>query len=462
MARRMLATLLVGGLVISGCSAGPAASPSPTATPPSASPSATPSATPQPTPAPTPGADGIILLQASVPRASASAADATRAASKVNAFGLELFSRVASADGNTVVSPASIVLALGMARAGAVGATAQEMDSVLHDAASPENAALLNALSQALASRSAAYEDPEGVERNVTLRIANAPFAQEGMNVEQAYLDALASLYGAGLRLVDYARDPEGSRQLINAWVAAQTEQRIKELLAAGDIGTLTRITLVNAIYLQAPWAWPFDEHDTKPAPFTRADGSTVSVPLMQGMLLARHYAEGDGWQAVDLAFLGNTMAMTLILPDDLASFEAGLDADRFAGIVSQLDYAETTVELPRFSIKTHASLVRALQALGMTTAFGPEANFSGITHDLPLQISDVIHEATIDVNEAGTIATAATAVTGLGSAGPGEPPKIHDVRLDHPFLFALRDLETGTVLFLGQVMDPSLGAGAD
>jgi serpin B len=458
MSRRMLALLMSGGLVLAGCSASPVGSPSPGVETPTAVP--TPITTPVATPQPTPGADGIILLQASVPRATATAADAARAASAVNAFGLDLFSRVVSSDSNSVVSPASIALALGMARAGAVGTTAAEMDSVLHDVASPANAALLNALSQALASRSATYEDPEGVARDVTLRIANAPFVQEGMNVQQAYLDALASLYGAGLRLVDYAGDPEGSRQLINAWVAAQTEQRIKELLAAGDIGPQTRIALVNAIYLQAPWTWPFDEHDTKPATFTRADGSKVSVPLMQGMLLARRYAEGDGWQAVELPFLGGTMAMTLILPDDLASFEAGLDADRFAGIVSQLDYAEATVELPRFSIRTHASLVQALQALGMTTAFGPQADFSGITHDLPLQISDVIHEATIDVDEAGTIATAATAVTGLG--GAGEPPKIYDVRLDHPFLFALRDLETGTVLFLGHVVDPSVGAGGD
>ncbi len=456
MARRVLVMLFVSGLLLSACSARPAASPSSSTTPPSATPVA--SATPQATPAPTPGADGIILLQASVPRRTASVAEAVQAAAAVNAFGLELFSRIAQADGNTVVSPASIVLALGMARAGAVGSTAAEMDSVLHDVASPQNASRLNALGQALASRNATYPDMEGVDRDVTLRIANATFSQLGMNVEPAFLDALASLYGAGLRLVDYRSDPEGSRRLINAWVAAQTEDRIPELLVQGDITSLTRIALVNAVYLKAPWAWPFDPDATKPAPFTRADGSTVSVPLMQGILQSLPYAEGDGWQAVELPFLGRTLAMTLILPDDLATFEAGLDADTFAGMVSQLDSAMVTVELPRFGIKTHASLVRVLSSLGMPTAFDPSlADFSGITHDERLVISDVIHEATIDVDEAGTIAAAATAVTGLGSAG-GEPVKIHDVRLDHPFLFALRDLETGTVLFLGHVVDPSAG----
>ena len=340
-----------------------------------------------------------------------------------------------------------------MARAGARGQTAAEMDAVLRDLASDEHAGWLNALDQALASRSGTFEDLGGNALPVALRIANAPFAQRGMPLEPAYLEALAARYGAGLRLVDYVADTEGARQLINGWVSDQTEQRIPELLVPGVLTPESRLTLVNAIYLKAPWLEPFAVEATAPGTFTRADGSTVEVPLMAASA-AMPYASGAGWQAVEIPYIGGSLAMTVIVPDDLAAFEAALTVDQLASITDALAETQVTLTFPKFSIETKARLADVLAALGMPSAFGDGADFSGITTAEQLVISDVIHQANIDVDEKGTEAAAATAVVMRATGMPVEPVT---VRVDRPFLFALRDVPTGAVLFLGRVGDPSI-----
>jgi serpin B len=395
----------------------------------------------------------IELAAADLPRATTTADDATSAASAVNAFGFDLYRLTASDDANLVVSPASIVLALGMARAGARGVTAEEMDAVMHDAASDEHAAWLNALDAALASRSGTFEDLNGEEHDLVLRIANAPFAQRGLALEEAYLEALATRFGAGLRLVDYIGATEEARGLINGWVSEQTEERIPELLGHGVVSEDTRLTLVNAIYLKAPWAGPFNADLTQPGAFTRLDGSTVEVPMMNtGKFLP--YAEGPGWRAVELPYLGDALAMTVILPDDLADFEADLDADAFAAIVGAFAPADVALSLPRFSTETKLKLVETLRELGMSAASDSTlADFSGITAEDQLFIAEVIHQANIDVDEAGTEAAAATAVVMDAGAAPGEPITLV---VDRPFLFAIRDLETGAIVFLGRITDPS------
>jgi len=204
-----------------------------------------------------PAADAS-LARANVPRASADPALATDAGRAINAFGVDLYHEIATGDGNIVVSPASIALALAMARAGARGATATEMDAVLHDLGTDEHAPWLNALDAALATRTGTFDDANGEPQSVALRIANAPFAQRGMSLVDGYLEALASRFGAGLRLVDYRTASEAARREINAWVSDQTEQRIPELLVPGTITPDERLTLVNAIYVKAPWLTPF------------------------------------------------------------------------------------------------------------------------------------------------------------------------------------------------------------
>jgi serpin B len=399
------------------------------------------------------GPPEALVAKANVPRASADPALATDAAGAINAFGIDLYLRIATGDGNVVVSPASIALALGMARAGAVGGTATEMDAVLRDLVTDDHAAWLNALDAALASRTGKFPDANNEPQPVTLRIANAPFSQRGMKLVDAYLEALASRYGSGLQLVDYKTESEAARKAINGWVSDQTEQRIPELLGPGSITPDVRLTLVNAIYLKAAWLTPFAEEATKTGAFTRLDGSTVDVPLMHagGPL---PYASGDGWQAVELPYVGGSLAMTVIVPDDFAAFGKGLTPELLAEITGGLGNRPVTLTFPKFGIESKVELATTLAAMGMPAAFDPGlADFSGITTEERLFISAVIHQANIDVDEKGTTAAAATAVVMRATAEPGEPVTL---TVDRPFMFALRDVPTGAVLFLGRVTDPS------
>jgi serpin B len=387
-------------------------------------------------------------------RAVGSPDAATQAAAAIDAFGFDFYKNGLTSNDNIVFSPASIVVALSMAQAGARGETASQMDAVLHSALGAGGGNGINSLSQALAGLSGTFKDPAGTEHQQTLRIANAPFAQRGLQLEEPFLDTLASKYGAGLRLADFKTDPEGTRRLINSWVSDQTEQRIPELLR--ELDPSTRLVLVNAIYLKAAWLEPFFEADTKPAPFTRPDGSQVSVPTMGLGLSEGRYASGSGWQAVELPYFGGSLAMTIVVPDDLVAFEHGLDAALFAQITAGLRAATVDLTLPRFKVETKSDLVSALATMGMPLAFDPgRADFSGITTQERLSIESVVHQANIAVDEKGTEATAATAVVmAVASLAPIQPVTLH---VDRPFLFAVRDTNTGAILFLGRVVDPSV-----
>jgi serpin B len=455
--RNRVSTLLTVGLVVvlgasCGAGSGPVAVPT-------SSPIAAPSSTPSGPPLPAAEAGGITLVASHVARSSAPPDAASIAAQAANAFGLDLYLRLALVGGNIVISPPSIVLALAMARAGAHGATADEMDVVLRSIGSDDSAPALNALEAALASRSTTVRDDAGNDLDVTLRIANAPFAQRGMSIEPGYLDALASRFGAGLRIVDYRADPEGARGHINGWVSEQTERRIPELLAPGTIDALTRLALVNAVYLKAPWANPFAVETTRSAPFTTADGATVQVPFMS-LSESVAYAEGsasDGgaWHAVELPYLGGSLALTVIVPDHLAAFESALTPGRLASVVGALRPRPVILALPKFRAETRADLGDLLGAMGMRLAFDPtRADFSGITTGEALYVSRVVHQANIDVDEAGTEAAAATAVVMRATGALADAPVT--LRVDRPFLFALRDVPTGAVVFLGRVSDPS------
>jgi serpin B len=396
---------------------------------------------------------GIELARADVARAVASPSDANAAAASIDAFGLDLYRQLGAGGGNLVFSPTSVAIALALARAGARGETATEMDAVLHALGLEQQAAGLNALDLALAGRSGSFADEAGKMHDVTLRIANTPFAQRDMALEPAYLDALAGSFGAGLRLVDYAHDPEAARKLINAWVDVRTEHRIPELLAAGTIDDLTRLALVNAIYLKAAWATPFEPSLTKPGSFTRTDSSSIDVPMMHGGG-PLPYAAGVGWRAVELPYIGGSLAMTVIVPDDLAAFESGFGAESLAQVISALETRSVDLTFPRFGLETQADLATILAALGMPRAFDPDqADFSGITTAEQLYISAVIHQANIDVDEKGTEAAAATAVVMRATAEPAGPVTM---RVDRPFIFLLRDVPTGAVVFMGRVVDPA------
>jgi serpin B len=410
-------------------------------------------AEPPPAP-PVPGDDAVAI--ANVERVAASPADAAPAARSLDALGSDLYAALVEGnEENLVFSPASILLALAMARAGAAGTTASEMDAVLHidDPEAIHHA--LNALTRALEARSGTIE-VNGEPAELELSIANAVWGQATLTWQKAFLDVLAREYGAGVRLADFVADPEAARVAVNDWVAEETRDRIPELIAAGMVDELTRMILVNAIYLKAPWAIPFEPDATRPAPFTLLDGSTVEVPFMARSDMSMAYARGEGWQAVELPYAGDELAMLVLLPDEgaLQAVEGELAGGLIDRAAKALAATDAVLELPRWESETRVELSTALAALGMPTAFTDAADFTGMTTDEPLQIGFVIHQANITVDEAGTEAAAATAVGIQATSAPIGEPVI--VTVDRPFLYALRDRETGAVLFLGRVTSPA------
>ena len=370
------------------------------------------------------------------------------------AFALALYQ--ALKDGgpdNLFYSPHSISVALAMTYAGARGTTEAQMAEALHFTLDQERLhPAFNALDQLLESRGEGAEgkDDEGFRLNVV----NALWGQKGFGFQEAFLDVLARNYGAGLRLVDFEKAAEAARQTINAWVSEQTEERIQDLIPPGALDAATRLVLTNAIYFNAGWLYPFESSRTIDEPFTRLDGSQVTVPMMAQQEGLGYWA-GEGYQAVDLLYSGGELSMTILLPDEgnFQAFEDALDAEQVEAVLAALRRQEIALTMPKFELESSFSLPEALKQLGMEDAFTGAADFSGMTGGRDLYISDVLHKAFISVDEKGTEAAAATAVIMKLTAMPAEPIR---VSVDRPFVFLIRDIETGTILFMGRMLDPS------
>jgi serpin B len=404
----------------------------------------------------------VLLAKSDVSRLEASSpqSDVDSASASMRLFGADLYGILAkrAGEGNVVFSPASIVTALAMTQAGAAGTTAQEMSDTLHFTLQGDALhQAFNSLDAALESRSREGKNAEGKDEGVLVKTANSLWAQQDLAFEQTFLDTLAADYGAGVRLVDFKTAAQAARQAINQWVAGETNDKIPELIPEGLLDTFTRLVLVNAVYLDATWANQFSPDATADGEFTTLTGDRVTASMMS-QSERFPYATGDGWQAVELPYLQDELAMLLIVPDTgrFAEVESQLATGLIDDAVVQLrDGIEVGLTMPKFEFRTQASLSQALMALGMTSAFDPDtADFSGMTTQEKLFISDVIHEAYIDVDEEGTEAAAATAVVmGLTAAMPGE---FVQLTIDRPFIFAIRDRETGALLFLGRVADPT------
>ena len=367
------------------------------------------------------------------------------------AFGLYHFLREEK-DGNLFYSPYSISLALAMTYAGARGETAQQMADTLHFTLPQDRLhPAFNSLDLELASRGEGAQGKDS--KGFRLNIVNAIWGQQGHKFLPTFLDTLAENYGAGLRLLDFAGNPEASRVTINDWVSDQTEGKIKDLIPQGVIDKLTRLVLTNAIYFNAAWAEPFKEDLTTDGPFHLLDGSQVTVPMMR-QTTSFGYAEGEGYQAVELPYDGRELAMVILLPaaGKFEAFENSLDAGKVEAIIKNLNYREVALTLPKFEVESDFSLVDALAAMGMPVAFSAGADFSGMDGTRNLYIGDVIHKAFVSVDEAGTEAAAATAVV-MEATGMPEPAV--EVTVDRPFIFLIRDIETGAILFVGRVVNP-------
>lgn len=396
------------------------------------------------------------VLTSDAPRASADGAAIAPASDALGLFAAGLFGELKGEPGNLVFSPYSAAFALAMTREGAVEETLAQMSNVLHADTGGDLGAGLNAIDQALAARPGEYR---WADKTVTLELATANqlFGQKEYPFHDPFLDRLASHYGAGMRLVDYIKETEAAREAINGWVSDQTKERIPELIAEGVLDSDTRLVLTNAIYLKAPWMHRFSADATKEEPFTRLDGSTVQAQMMHQSEQLR-YAKGAGFQAVELPYVDGSLAMLVVVPDSGAfeSFEADFDAGVLAGIVDGLQPVQVELGFPKFTFRTQASLKDALIAMGMPIAFeAGRADFSAMSADgKNLSIQDVVHEAFIAVDEDGTEAAAATAViVGRTSA----PADIVRLTVERPFLFFIRDNETGAILFMGRVVNPAV-----
>ncbi|MFA5400972.1 MAG: serpin family protein [Dehalococcoidia bacterium] len=371
-----------------------------------------------------------------------------------NMFALDLYRALKGTQGNLFYSPYSISQALAMTYAGARDTTEKEMAATLHFTL-PQNSLhpAFNSLDQQLKTRGQGAKGKD--DKGFRLNIVNAIWGQTGYHFLAEYLDILAQNYSAGLRLLDFRTEPETCRQTINKWVEDQTEQRIKDLLKEGDIETSTRLVLTNAIYFNAAWANSFEKNLTRPASFHLLDGSTVEVPMMR-QSERMGYTAGEGYQAVSLPYDGGELEMVVMLPDQgkFAEFEQSLDAVKVKSIIESIAPAQVSLRFPRFKIESEFGLGDALYHMGMPTAFTSLADFSGMTGNRELVISRVIHKAFVEVDEVGTEAAAATAVVMRATAMPVEPM---EVTVDRPFIFVIRDIQTGSVIFIGRVVNPLL-----
>ncbi len=400
-------------------------------------------------------ADTGAVAQSDLPRESApvvSASDAQTLLDGNSAFAFDYYRYVRGDGGNLVYSPYSISLAMAMLYGGAGGETASQIASALHFTLTPEQFhPAVNALSLDLAQRPAQSKKIDH-KNPMRLIIANAVWGQLDYPFEQAYLDLLAANYGAGVRLVDFAA-PDSARQQINDWVDHQTQGKIKEVMPPGSVDPSTRMVLANAIYFKAAWQEAFVKKLTGDAPFNLLDGSQVQVPTMQtdGEVPVR-VGSGDGYQALALPYKGDLAEMVIILPDrgQFEAVENALDAAKYAAILDGLRSGSLTLYMPKFEFSVDFDLREVLSALGMPSAFDENnADFTSITKSEQLYVQQALHKAYILVNEEGTEAAAFS----ISFMAPASLPQ--ELRIDRPFIFIIRDVPTGTILFVGRVLDP-------
>ena len=400
------------------------------------------------------------VSRSSITRDESPEADASTVAALVGgntAFALDLYQAIQGSDGNLFISPHSISLALAMAYAGARGDTQRQMAETLHfDLPQDRLHSAFNALDLSLNGQSSEKGD------GFLLNVASSVWAQDGYGFLPDYHDTLALNYGEEVRPVDFRRDPNAASTRINDWVVDETEERITNLISPDAITPFTRLVLANAVYFKAEWQQPFDEGATSRQPFYALDGTKSGVEMMRQQSSLR-YAAGNGYQVVELPYKGRGMAMTILVPDSggFSEFEGTISGESLAAIVDGLDYELVRLTMPKFETESAFSLSDTLKAMGMPDAIDDSAaDFSGmdgrsceVRGDICLLISDVLHKAFVSVDEAGTEATAATAVmVGETRAVEADPEPI-ELTIDRPFIFLIRDRDTGSLLFLGRIV---------
>lgn len=371
-----------------------------------------------------------------------------------NAFALDLYRQLRNQEGNLFFSPYSTSIALAMTYAGARGQTATEMANVLHftleqDNLHPAFAALITQL------------NPEN-QQGFQLRNVNRLWGQQSFNFLTPFVELTQNYYGAALEELDFIKATEEARRTINNWVEQQTQQKIQELLAPDILDPMTRLVLTNAIYFKGTWESQFEPEQTKNQPFTIAPDQQVEVPMMY-QVADVGYAEFTNLQVLELPYVGNKLAMVILLPktvDGLAELEQQLTPENLDNWLSLVEdgygCSPDQIYLPKFKLNSAFELKKALSTMGMASAFDERnADFSGMNGRKDLYLKEVIHQAFVDVNESGTEAAAATgAIVNTRCGGEGAV-----FRADRPFIFLIRDKQSDSILFLGRVVNPLAAA---
>lgn len=368
------------------------------------------------------------------------------AAEASNQFALDLHKLLAKEKGNLFYSPASISAALGMTFAGSENETRQQMMNVLHI---PQNSKPWMQANERITSLF--NQKLDGFE----VRLANRLWGQKDFAFQPSFLELSERVWQAPLGTVDFVSQPEPSRELINEWVAAQTNDRIRDLLPQGVIDRSTRLVLTNAIYFKADWMSEFNRESTQEAPFARSEGDSVNVPLMFQKDRFEFY-ENAQLQRLSLPYKAGETLMEIILPRDpksLIEIEQSLSLEQFAEWNESARQMEVEVYLPRFKTSASFQMKTLLSQLGMERAFSDEAEFGGISSQEELKISEVVHKAFVEVDEKGTEAAAATGVIMTTKMARPQDPIVF--RADHPFLILIRHQPSGLILFMGRVADP-------
>jgi serpin B len=392
------------------------------------------------------------MMLSSILRASpgARAVDTKSLVAGNTAFALELYGQLKTNPGNLFFSPYSISTALAMTYAGARGDTEKQMARVLHFS---ENQRQLHSdfgqLQRQLGEA--------GKQKAIELNVANALWAQKGHPFLPAFLKITQDEYQANINQADFNTGADAARDEINRWVGQKTKDKIQDILGPGTLDQTTTLVLANAIYFKGRWAVPYKKEATSIEPFHVSSGSQVNVPLMHHFDEVRYMENGD-FQAVELPYAGEGLSMMVLLPrqvDGCRKLEDGLNPALVSNTLSQMKKQRVEIFLPKFKLESSFRLNAALAAMGMPDAFGPKADFSGMDGTKLLYFSLVLHKAWGEVNEEGTEAAAATVVTMMMGMPPPRPPA-PIFRADHPFIFFIRDMGSGSILFLGRLAGPS------
>ena len=397
----------------------------------------------------------VTIAQSDKPRETAPAVNPSEMETLVggnSAFAFNLYQELKAKDGNLFYSPYSISEALAMTYGGARGETEKQMQEALQFNLQQANLhPAFDNLDLQLAKRGQGAKGKDS--KGFRLHVVNALWGQQGYSFLPAYLDLLAVNYGAGLRLLDFMNAAEQARQTINDWVSEQTEDKIKDLLPSGSVDSLTRLVLTNAIYFNAAWQSQFKPEATEDDKFHLLNGSDVAVRMMHQTDYFG-YAEGDHYQAVELPYDGHELSMVILLPgqESFRAFEDGLSSEKVYEIIRSIKNRSVDLRMPKFKVESEFGLKETLSAMGMPIAFTDEADFSGMNGKRELVIKDVVHKAYVAVDENGTEAAAATGVVVGVTSAPGDTV---EVTIDHPFIFCIRDIQTGAILFVGRVTEP-------